>query len=175
MKKDTENPAAAPDEAPAYHADLDVLTAEAAGAEAETNTVDPQIAIDEAKQWAYIPFMLGGVLAGLFPKVQPIFSEDACNNWGTHAAAVAAKYGWGSAPVGCEMMLVVSTAAIGIPAYQIIKLELEAREREAMIEAGRLPPPRPAGNTAQIEPAANNEPPIASHVLPANIFAGGAR
>ena len=85
-----------------------------------------------AKEWGFIPFTIGGMLAILAPELKAIYTEDACYQWGKAAAAVSKKYGWESPSNMPELALATATLHFAVPSVLIVREKLrEMREGKA--------------------------------------------
>lgn len=127
---------------PEHHAVLDAIANEAGATELQAVAIDPAEAQTKAQNWAELPAMLGGLLAILEPKVAEIYTQEACLNWGTCMAQVADKYGWGDAPLGCEVPLAIATIGLAAPTYLLVSAklaQLKAEQRPTSAEQRTTP------------------------------------
>src|SRR5712691_8951715 len=60
---------------------------------------------DEAKGWAGLPYVFGGILARGMPELREVYTETACLDWGRAMVPVARKYGWTLGGAECLIAL----------------------------------------------------------------------
>jgi hypothetical protein len=113
-------------------ADVDAANPSMEQRAAEAQEEKQAAAVDQAaKDWGYIPFTIGSTLAMIAPELKAVYTEEACLQWGTHAAAVAEKYGWKS-PASPEIALAACTLQFAVPSVLIVREKLrEMREGKA--------------------------------------------
>lgn len=78
----------------------------------------------EAREWGQFMFVIGGTVTMLAPELQRLYTQEACLNWGTHAAAVAAKYKWKS-PALPELALAAATLHLALPTFLVLRSKVQ--------------------------------------------------
>ena len=85
-----------------------------------------------ARDWAVIPFTLGGMLSMVAPELRPVYSEERCLAWGTYAHATAQKYGWNGPSNMPELGLLAVTISMVLPTVPAIAEKLrEAKDAKS--------------------------------------------
>lgn len=110
-------------------------SAEARQAEKEAGEKESQAA-QGAKDWAMIPFMIGGLVGMIVPELRAVYSEDRCLTWGDHANQVAEKYGWNSPSNMPELGLAACSLSFAVPTFLLLRTAMQ--QAEAAKEAGLL-------------------------------------
>ena len=148
------------EQAPEHHAVLDSIAGEIDASEAQNNAVDEATTAaakaTAAEEWAQIPAILGGVLKIAIPELGEVYTPEACENWGVAMVPVAEKYGWGSAPVGCEVGLAIATLGLALPTFTAFKkyqnerraIQYQTQTQQATALATDKSKPTPAENAS---------------------------
>ena len=102
--------------------------------QAEQEQQAEQAANQGARDWAMIPFMIGGLVCMVAPELKPVYSEERCLTWGQHANQVAEKYGWNSPSNMPELGLVASCLTFAVPTF--LTLRDKAQQAKEGKEAG---------------------------------------
>ncbi len=76
---------------------------------------------DEAKGWAGLPYVFGGILARGMPELREVYTEAACLDWGRAMVPVARKYGWTLGGAECLITLAAATWTLAGPTLDAIK------------------------------------------------------
>lgn len=118
-----------------HHAVLDAIFSDLSvteGGQAEAQAAASAALNDaSAQSWAELPAMVGTLLAIVEPNLKGVYTPEACLNWGRCMVPVAQKYGWGDAPLGCEVPLIVSTFSLAAPSYLLLKAAIDSKKRQA--------------------------------------------
>jgi hypothetical protein len=109
---------------------------------------DDQKKEDEAREWASVPYVLGGLLARAMPELQAVYSESACLDWGRATVPVARKYGWSLGRFTAEFSWIGATWGLLAPAFAAFKQRRDNANKRP-VEAGpeARPEPEPAART----------------------------
>lgn len=97
-----------------------------AQAQAQAEAQAQAQAVSEAQAWSQVPFAIGKLVCMVAPELEPVYSQEACEQWGTAMVPVAAKYGWGGPNLLPEVGLLIATATFAIPSYMVVKARLAA-------------------------------------------------
>lgn len=89
-----------------------------------------------AKDWAMVPFMIGGFVCMLAPELKPVYSEERCLVFGQHANQVAKKYGWDSPANMPELGLFACALSFAVPTFFTVREKLQAIKEQK--DAGLL-------------------------------------
>jgi hypothetical protein len=76
---------------------------------------------DEAREWASVPYVLGGLLARALPELKAVYTESACLDWGRATVPVARKYNWSLGRWTAEFSWLGATWGLLAPAFDAIK------------------------------------------------------
>lgn len=79
-----------------------------------------------AREWGAIAFMIGGAVGMFVPEVKPIYTEDACLNWGRAMMPVAEKRGWNSPSALPELGLLIATMGMVVPTVMLVRAKVAA-------------------------------------------------
>ncbi|MES2688077.1 MAG: hypothetical protein V4706_14740 [Pseudomonadota bacterium] len=119
------------DELASLGRDIDALDGAQAAPAAEAALVEKTNA---AAGWAEIPAAVGLIVGMFLPGAKAGFSEDACQEWGTHMAKVADKYGWSADGLPPEVAVILCTAGMALPV--VIEVKKLRNSPEKTGEAG---------------------------------------
>lgn len=75
-----------------------------------------------AAGWAEIPSSIGIVVSMFLPECKEAFREEACQEWGKHAAKVAEKHGWSTDGLPPEVALVLASLGFALPVGLAVKM-----------------------------------------------------
>lgn len=78
-----------------------------------------------AAGWAEIPSAVGIIVMMVLPECKDAFREEACLEWGKHAAKVAEKHGWNTDGLPPEVSLILASLGFVLPvglAYKARKI-----------------------------------------------------
>jgi hypothetical protein len=92
-----------------------------------------------ARSWAMIAFTIGGGLSLLAPELKPVYSEDACMQWGRSMMPVAQKHGWNSPGALPELGLLVTTVGFAVPSFIVIREKLRQAKEKAPVDVEAKP------------------------------------
>lgn len=85
-----------------------------------------------AKDWAMVPFMIGGLATMFAPELAPVYTKERCLIWGRHANQVAVKWGWNSPSNMPELGLAACTISFALPTFLVLREKLrEMKEGKA--------------------------------------------
>ena|SRR5258706_903595 len=104
---------------------------------------------EEAKAWAGIPYLLGGLLSKALPELREVYTEAACLEWGRATVPVARKYNWSLSGFELEGAWVICSWGLLSPAWDAVKRrranDKPKPEPEQPAPAGSPEPEAPAG------------------------------
>lgn len=86
----------------------------------------PDTVVDGGREWGLLLFGIAQAAAMAFPKLQAVYSEQNCANWGNCMNSVAEKYGWNSPVNSPEIALLTCSLGLAVPTYMIVSADLEA-------------------------------------------------
>jgi len=138
--------------APGSFESLDRIGLEALGLENDADAAeqkilnggeDPAPPVDHGQAWGHLAMMAGGFLAMALPELRPVYTEQACMQWGAGMAAVADKYGWDASDTAArwapEIALIMVSIPLVIPTVQAIKSRQAASKAKALNDAPEKP------------------------------------
>lgn len=77
-----------------------------------------------AREWGGIAWSVGGFLSLMAPELKQVYTEERCLAWGATVVPVAKKYGWDGVSRFPELALCVSTMALAVPTFFVIRARL---------------------------------------------------
>jgi hypothetical protein len=113
---------------------------------------DDQKKEEEAKEWAGVPFVLGGLLSRALPELKEVYTEAACLDWGRATVPVARKYGWSLGRFNAEIVWIGATWGMVAPAFDALK------KRRAADAKPKEKQPGPATASGEAAPAGATHP-----------------
>ena len=125
--------------------------AQAAEEAAQATTAEAQ-----ALAWSMIPRTVGKLACMIAPELAPVYTDDACREWGEAMQPVAEKYGWGGPGALPELNLAIASAAMAVPTFFVLKIKLAAMRKahedakpidgEGIVTAAQSPAQEGSGN-----------------------------
>ena len=75
----------------------------------------------ETREWAGVPYILGGLLSKILPELKEVYTLQACMEWGGSMVPVARKYGWTMGGLELEAALLIATWSLLSPTVDALK------------------------------------------------------